>query len=351
MEMPNCKVYVRPKFLSLISIEHTLVRWKAKRNNTQKNASPQHHILRQHLANTPILKPTTQGLNSPLTIPPTDIPCSIPADAHAYVYLHGRSFQLFPDATPEQLQDYFVPGSVIHALSRHEIINHLISEPSLREKVFETAPRLFVRCLFLFPDYEEVLQKLINYGVDDKWLPLMVNDLKVPGEEDWGFEERLVNTLIPNQARFMVSARWLGPEGGGLREGEGEEERIPVLTGQTLPIWVMAGDQDAEARYRREWIGEERRVKVHGDHDCLRKPNPQGLYALKLIKSISPFPSQTSGSTSVIHSAIHRSTTLLRSLRHVPPPAHHSALQNFLPRHHILHHLPRGHLPPRPLHR
>ena len=299
----------------------------------------------------PILKSTTQGLNSPLTIPPSDIPCSTPAEAHSYVYRNGRSFQIFPSGSSAsspnglhvlQLQDYFVPKSVMHCLSKQEIISHLISEPSLREKTFETAPWLFVMCLFLFPDYEQVLHKLMNYEVDDKWLPLMVNDVKVL-ESDWEFEERLVSTLIPNQSRFMVSGRWLNSQATD-KDGDGEEQ-IPVLMGQALPVWMA----DDGSSYR-TWIGEERKAKVHGDHDCLKKvcqwcPNPeiprvvtaliqplsstrlqavaniqqantQGFYAIRVIRSVHPFMSQTS----VIHSAINRSTALLRSLRHVPNP-------------------------------
>lgn len=100
------------------------------------------------------------------------------------------------------------------------MINHLPSEPSLRDKMYEKAPKLCVMCLFLFSDYEIMLQKLLNYNVDDGCLPIMADDLEVL-DEDWVLGQRLINILIPNQSRFLVSGMWLGPEedekGDGFR--------------------------------------------------------------------------------------------------------------------------------------
>ena len=121
-------------------------------------------------------------------------------------------------------------------------------------------------CLFLFPDYEQVVQKLLNYGVNDKSLPLTVNEVKVQ-EHDWEFEKKLVGTLIPNQSRFMVFGRWLHPPEEDRWEDEGED--IPVLTGQVLPLWVC--DNGSSGSRYRTWIGEERWVRVHKDHDAVRK--------------------------------------------------------------------------------
>ncbi|KAK3399169.1 hypothetical protein B0T20DRAFT_452722 [Sordaria brevicollis] len=254
----------------------------------------------------PILKPATQGVNSSLTIQSKDIP-STPTEAHAYVKYHGRSFQIFP-SSKTKLQDYFVPGDVIFALSRKEIIDHLIKEPSLRDTIYEKAPRLFVMCLFLFTDYENMLQKLLNYDMNDRGLPIMPEDLDLQ-DDDWVLGERLINTLIPNQSRFMVDGSWLGPEE--------DEDQISVLTGQALPLWVT---RNSDSVYRREWIGEETRVRVHEYHDILRKADQKGLYALRVIKCGPPFPTSTSSSTYIVHSAITRSNTLLRALRNAPYP-------------------------------
>lgn len=110
-----------------------------------------------------------------------------------------------------------------------------------------------------------MLQKLINYGVDDKCLPLRINAVKIP-KSDWELGKKVVDTLIPNQSRFMVSSSWLKSQKPD-KDGE-EEEQIPVLTGQVLPLWVM--DNRSASRRDRTWIGEETMVRVHGGQDQLK---------------------------------------------------------------------------------